>query len=279
VLGRKLHTNHRAAAPRRMRPREVKSGASSLMRDIALITSTIAPDPGVVGLQRINVKDRLDDYIKGLTFYCECLGQDVFQKLVYVDNSGYQLDDLVGVANDRQLSSRIEFISYKSTVSPKNGRFYLELNLINHAMKNSSFLNEDRDEVIWKVTGRYLIKNIRSIIARCRKQPQYDFYVNCRNYPADWADFYLVGFNFAAYQKVFSSNLHLYEGIVNGEEILRRYLDSEAVSGLKILRRLPSVPRVVGVRGYDGGKYGGIVDSVKFLARSALNAALPNFWI
>jgi len=249
------------------------------MRNIALITSTIAPDPGVVGLQRKNVIDRLDDYIKGLTFYCECLNQDVFQKLVYVDNSGYQLDDLVGIVNDKQVSPRVEFISYKSTDSPRNGRFYLELNLINHAMNTSSFLNEDRDSIIWKVTGRYLIKNIGNIISHCRKRPPYDFYVNCRNYPAGWADFYLVGFSLTAYQTVFSSNLHLYEGIVNGEQVLRRYLDTEAVSGLKILRRLPSVPRVVGVRGYDSGKYGGMVDSAKFFVRSALNVLLPSFWI
>jgi hypothetical protein len=249
------------------------------MKNIALITSTIAPDPGVVGLQRTNVQDRLEDYIKGLTFYCECLDRNVFQKLVYVDNSGYPLDDLVSIVAARRLAARVEFISYKSTVSPKNGRFYLELNLLNYAMKTAAFLNEAHDDVIWKVTGRYLIKNIGRIIANCRNHPQYDFYVNCRNHPAGWADFYLVGFTAPAYSRVFSSNLHLYEGIVNGEEILRRYLDSEAVSGLKILRRLPSVPRVVGVRGYDGGRYGGMVDSAKFLARSALNAVLPGFWI
>ena len=249
------------------------------MKNIALLTSTIAPDPGVIGLQRTNVKDRLDDYIKGFTFYCECIEKNIFQKLVYVDNSGYQLDDLIRIANTRQLSPHVEFISYKSTVSPKNGRFYLELNLINFAMNTSSFLTENGDSLIWKVTGRYLIKNVGNIIERCRKYPQYDFYINCRNYPTRWADFFLVGFNLMAYREVFSSNLHLYEGIANGEEVLRHYLNSEAVSGLKILLRLPSVPRVIGVRGYDGGKYGGIVDSTKFYARRALNALLPNFWI
>jgi hypothetical protein len=249
------------------------------VQNIALITSTIAPDPGVVGLQRANAKDRLGDYIKGLTFYCQCLRQNVFQKLVYVDNSGYPLDDLIEVAKDGQVSSQVEFISYRSTVSPKNGRFYLELHLLNHAINTSLFLNENRDDVIWKVTGRYLIRNVRSIVEQCQQLPHCDFYVNCRNYPSAWADFYLVGFTTAAYQEVFSENLQIYEGNINGEAILRSYLDSEAVSNLKILRRLPSVPRVVGVRGYDGAKYGGMVDSVKFLARSAFNAVLPSFWI
>jgi hypothetical protein len=249
------------------------------VRNIALITSTISPDPGVVGLQRVNPRDRLDDYIKGLTFYCECLSENVFQKLVYVDNSGYPLDDLIDVARFRQVSSHVEFISYKSAVSPRNGRFYLELNLMNHALNTSLFLNENREDVIWKVTGRYLIKNVGSIIAKCQKLPRCDFYVNCRNYPSAWADFYLVGFDTAAYQKIFSANLHLYEGNINGEAILRSYLDSEAVSNLKVLRRLPSVPRVVGVRGYDGAKYGGLLDSAKFFARSAFNAVLPSFWV
>jgi hypothetical protein len=249
------------------------------VRNIALITSTIAPDPGVIGLQRANARDRLDDYIKGLTFYCQCLSQNVFQKLVYVDNSGYRLDELMEIAKDWKVSSHVEFISYKSDVSPKNGRFYLELNLINHAIKTSAFLNENNDDVIWKVTGRYLIKNVRSILQQCQKLPRCDLYVNCRNYPSAWADFYLVGFNAAAYRMVFSANLQMYEGDNNGEAILRSYLDSEAISNLKILRRLPSVPRIIGVRGYDGARYGGMVDSAKFFARSAFNAVLPGFWI
>ena len=248
------------------------------MGNIALITSTIAPDPGVVSLKRINVADRLADYIGAFGFYCECLQKDVFQKLVYVDNSGYSLDALVSIARQRGLAARIEFISYKSTLSPKNGRFYLELNLIDYAVKNSVTLKESGADLIWKVTGRYLIKNIKAILAACRPFER-DFYVNCRNFPAGWADFYLVGFNLAAYHKVFAANLHLYEGNVNGEVILRSYLESGNASGVNILRRLPRVPRIIGVRGYDGASYGGLVDSGKYYVRSVLNALLPRLWI
>jgi hypothetical protein len=248
------------------------------MRNIALITSTIAPDPGVVSLKRINVKDRLADYINAFGFYCECLQEDVFQKIVYVDNSGYSLDDLVSIARQKDLTARIEFISYKSTLSPKNGRFYLELNLIDYAVKNSVVLNENGADLIWKITGRYLIKNIKSILSACRPFAG-DFYINCRNFPAGWADFYLVGFNLTAYRKVFSSNIPLYEGNVNGEAILRSYLESEHASGLNIRRRLPRVPRIIGVRGYDGVSYGGLVDSGKYYVRSVLNTLLPQLWI
>lgn len=248
------------------------------MGNIALITSTIAPDPGVISLKRINVKDRLADYINAFGFYCECLQKDVLQRIVYVDNSGYSLDDLVSIARAKGLTSRIEFISYKSTLSPRNGRFYLELNLIDHAVKSSAVLNESSADVIWKITGRYLIKNLKAILSACRRS-ECDFYINCRNFPAGWADFYLVGFKLSAYHKVFSPNIHLYEGNVNGEAILRSYLESGQASDLNILRRLPRVPRVIGVRGYDGASYGGVVDSGKYYVRSVLNTLLPKLWI
>lgn len=246
--------------------------------NIALITSTIAPDPNVHQLVRTNVADRLADYKVAFAFYCDQLNAGVFDRLVYVDNSGYDLREIEDIAREKGISERVEFISYISKISPNNNRFYLEINLIDYFVKNSLTLRNHPKGMVWKITGRYLIANIKSIIARCNGKPA-DFYVNMRNRPYKVVDFFLVGFNLAAYEALFLNNLAMYEGLHDDERALRRYLDADAPPSLRIRKRLPVTPRVIGVRGFDGGRYGGWNGTVKFYIRLIFNKALPFFWI
>lgn len=245
--------------------------------NILLITSTIAPDSGVLSLKRINVKDRLDDYKKAFSFYCDQLKKNIFSNIVYVDNSGYDLDELKKISNEKNVQSKIEFISYKSNINCSNNRFYLEINLIEYFYQNSKIIKENISCTIWKVTGRYLIKNISSIIIKS-KIKKYDFYINNRNYPYKIIDFYLVGFSLSAYKIIFSDNLGLYEGAKDGEIILREYLNNK-IPDLNILRRFPVVPRIIGIRGFDGGQYGGLKDLTKFYLRSLANIICPSLWL
>jgi transposase len=132
--------------------------------------------------------------------------------------------------------------------------------------------------MIWKITGRYLIRNVRNIVDRC-KTNQSDVYVNMRNHPYKVVDFYFVGFNLGAYEKLFSKNLEMYEGLQDGELILRHYLDSASLPTLNVVRRLPVTPRLVGVRGFDGNRYGGWKDAIKFYIRLVSCKVAPFFWI
>jgi hypothetical protein len=48
---------------------------------------------------------------------------------------------------------------------------------------------------------------------------------------------------------------------------------------LAIVPRFNETPRLLGTRGYDGGRYGGAKDSAKFAARYCLNKIIPQLWI
>lgn len=246
--------------------------------NIALITSTIAPDLNVHQLVRTNVADRLEDYKVAFAFYCDQLSAGVFDRLVYVDNSGYDLRGIDDIAREKGIIDRVEFISYKSNISPNNNRFYLEINLIDYFVKNSLTLRDHPTGMVWKITGRYLIANVSKVVARCNAKPA-DFYVNMRNRPYKVVDFFLVGFNLEAYKELFLNKLAMYQGLHDDERALRRYLDANAHPSLSIQKRLPVTPRVIGVRGFDGGRYGGWNGTVKFYIRLISNKVLPFLWI
>ena len=246
--------------------------------NIALLTSTIAPAPNVHLLARTNVAQRLEDYKTAFSFYCDQLSAGVFDYLVYVDNSEFDLSEIKAIANNKNVIGRVEFISYESDVSPSNNRFFLEINLIDFFIKNSQTLRKHPSAMIWKITGRYLIANVQHIVKRCNVA-RTDVYVNMRNHPYKVVDFYLVGFNLTAYESIFSKNLMMYEGLQDGELTLRRYLDSNPLPSLHIQKRLPVTPRLIGVRGFDGGRYGGVKDTVKFYIRLVSNKIFPYFWI
>jgi hypothetical protein len=244
-------------------------------RNIALITSTVAPAAGVLLLKRTDVQERLADYVRAFDFYCRCLCRGIFDRIVYVENSGYPLDRLQGVAQRHGVSSLIEFVSYRADTPPANNRLYLELNLISHALEASSFL-KDPDAVIWKITGRYIIKNVSKIVAKCSAR-QKDLYINCRNLPSRYTDFYFVGFRRPAFDVLFP-DLDAYRGREAGEFKLRQTLDQD-LPGVSVLPRFPAVPRVLGVRGWDGARYDSLRNLAKFQLRSAINFALPWLWI
>jgi hypothetical protein len=249
--------------------------------NIALITSTISPDPGVIALQRSNVNLRLEDYKAAFKFYCEKLKEKVFDKLIYVDNSGYSLDQLIAIAINTGVDKDCEFISYLSTVDPNNNRLYLEANLIDHFINSSEILNKScsvADCKIWKITGRYIITNIRKIISGC-SDGNFDLCLQYRDYPQRMVDFYLVGFSLDAYIKLISNNINMFKGKINGELILRRHLDAGYASEFHVIKRFKVVPRIVGFRAYDGARYGGIKDTLKYYLRAMVNNIAPFIWI
>ena len=114
------------------------------MKNIALITSTIAPDKNAHALKVINPKERLEEYVAAFNIYLKALKKGIFDKIAYVDNSQYPLTKLIQMAENEGLLDRVEFISYKSDLDPsKHGRFFLELNLIEYLKTHSTLFNKN----------------------------------------------------------------------------------------------------------------------------------------
>lgn len=241
------------------------------------MTATIAPAANTYLLKVTDPRERLDQYKESLGFYVSQLKAGVFDRIVFVDNSGRPLDELEEVADAAGASSQVEFVSYQSSIEPIYSRFYLEMNLIVQAMARSAFLRSDSCEVIWKVTGRYIVRNIAGIVRN--RPPAFDLYVNMRNFPERALDFYLVAFPRAQFEAHLGRDIDSYESVRHGEIILREKIETGEFGDMKIVKRFTRTPRLLGVRGFDGARYGGAADTAKYLIRAAANRTCPWLWI
>ena len=243
---------------------------------VLMMTSTIAPASNVFLLAHNSPTQRLHDYERALSFYVGLLKGNVVDKIVYVDNSGYDLAPLRTIALNAGVSEQCEFVSFRLESQPNVSRYFLEINLIKEGMARSQILS-GTGVAIWKVTGRYLVLNAATIIARAPSSA--DFYVNCRNYPYRTLDFYFVRFNAATLERLLTAELEEFRTVKSGEDILRERLQRNSAGDLKIIPRFNETPRLFGTRGYDRGHYGGIKDSAKYAIRYCLNKVLPQVWI
>jgi len=246
-------------------------------KNILIITATIEPLIDAPNLSRVDVSERMGDYKKALLFYVHCLEVGVINKIVFVDNSNYDLNFLKKIISESNSNKDVEFISYFGLDYPSGyGRGYGEFKLIEYAMMNSSFINAASNfDNIWKVTGRYIVKNLNSLVDR---RPMVDIYCNCRNYPIQWLDLYILSWSKGVYFKVLSDvYLNLREDNVNhsSEVIFRNFIDSLG-GEIKIYKRFLVEPKIEGVRGLDNKKYENM--KVKYLIRSCMRFFFPNFW-
>ena len=148
--------------------------------NILLLTATIQPPAGVPLLARTNSAARLDDYAKSLRFYLTLLGK-CFDAIVFAENSAYNLSVLRELARAAQVDNRVEFIScFGLDIPPSYARAYGEFKLVDHTVANSSFLGRDDGQIVWKCTGKYLVRNLDLIV---RERPRVcDVYCHMRKY-------------------------------------------------------------------------------------------------
>lgn len=243
--------------------------------NLLLITSTIAPHSSVFLLAHRDPGRRLQDYIQAMEFYTKILDKNIFDRIIYVDNSGYPLDAIEQIAKRNGVYDRCEFISFMTVPVEGVSRYYLEVNLIQEAMQRSALLADDKAS-IWKVTGRYIVANIDTIVSRAPQKA--DLYINCRNYPERVCDFYLARFNGHAYRELISRDLEAFKVARSGEVILRERIDNQA-GNLTVVPRFNVTPRLEGVRGWDGARYGGAKDLSKYYVRAMLNRIAPGLWL
>jgi hypothetical protein len=244
--------------------------------NILFLTSTISPNRAVSMLAYRDPEKRIQDYIKAFEFYANRIKNNTFDRLVYVDNSGYSLSSLEKIANQTGISERCQFISF-TTVPPENvSRYCLELNLMQEGMRRSSLLEDER-ATIWKVTGRYIVANIENIVSKAPQNA--DLYINCRNFPERVCDFYLVRFNRLAYDRLIARDTEEFRTARSGELILRERIDTRFEPDISIVPRFNVTPRLNGVRGWDGARYGGPKDLSKYLVRAVFNRLAPGLWL
>lgn len=244
-----------------------------------VLTATITPPQGVTNLARIDPGMRLEDYCKAFGFYCRMLAEGTITQLIFSENSGSDISRLRDLAEQHGVTRNTEFICYAGLdYPPAYGRGYGEFKLIDHVMKSSRLIQQLHfHENIWKITGRYILRNIPEIIAT--RPPDADFYCHCRNIPIAWIDLYVLCWNKTAYGE-FLENIyqHLREDRTQGpcEQDFRRIVDGNQFKS-NMVRRFRTIPRLEGNRGLDGLLYERM--GLKLKLRKLANMLAPRFWI
>ena len=258
----------------------IRAGVTRLnMENVLLMTATIAPRENTFLLSRHDPEQRKQDYIESLSFYLSVLERGVVSRIIFAENSPAELSDLQDLVRNRGLSDKVDFIKLGEGPEGQLSRFVLELDLLSKAMSNDVADRNPDDTLFWKITGRYIIRNISEII---RTAPNVDFYANSRDYPTKWTDFYLAAFTKNAFRKIFLDRISDYNTLRSGEEILREFIEENKTAGvnaIKVQERMKYVPRLSGIRGHDSGKYGGLRDSAKYYARVVMNRLVPSLWL
>lgn len=248
-------------------------------QDVLILTATITPPQGAVQLSRVDPMLRLRDYHDALDFYLACLNAGFISGIVFADNSASDVTLLRNLVRDRGAEKKVEILSFNGLDhSPAFGRGYGEFKLIDFVVDRSSILQKvSKDAPIWKVTGRYVLRNFESII---RSRPrEVDIYCHCRNIPKHWTDLYILSWNMRGYGLLLKGIYEHLNEEMNGcsaEHTFRRIVDQNA-QNCRIMKRFRVVPRLEGIRGLDNRRYEEM--SMRLYFRQIANSIAPWLWI
>jgi hypothetical protein len=238
--------------------------------NILLLTATIKPPAGVPELQRTDPLERMNDYVSALRFYCN-IHDTLISRIVFIENSGFDLSPLADVVSGAHATHRVEFLSFDGLDHPpRYGRGYGEFKLLDYALDHSKTLAAaDAGTVLWKVTGRYRVLNIGRIIRTA--PPKFDLYCDMRTWPIPWVDLRIFGCTLGGYRSCLKGVYQqLREDVINmAPEQHLHLIIGELAKSHRIVGRLRSEPLVDGIRGKDSKNYASGINLIKYLARAS----------
>ena len=253
----------------------MKCEIKMIRKQSLLLTATVTPQVNMRDLQVSRPGDRLTHYREAFSSLIanDCSG--LFQTIYIAENSGHDMKEFEKILSASK--SRIELLKIDPMTDGSLGRCFSEMSLIDQALKSDVIKDELNDNVlIWKLTGRYSVKNIRKIITNSYKNK--DIIINMRKYPIHWADMYLFAFNEKGWRALFDEMKASKElkSMSISEETIYSIVSGFAKSGaLDIRSRFPFEPHVRGIRGYDGRQYDFGSQRMKRYARQIARLLAP----
>lgn len=256
---------------------------------ILLLTATITPPGKVPNLVRTDPEVRLHDYEKALAFYMTLIDQGVVDYIVLVDNSNSNISTLQDLIKQSKFADRVEILSFYGLDYPAAyGKGYGEFKLVDYAMANSRIINQDKvNAIIWKVTGRYIVKNLAQVIQQ--RPSQFEIYCNFRfglTRPLykfqllKWMDLYLLAWTHIGYNASIRDVYKELRADYYGEaEVRFRELLEQATEKPKVITRYTTVPFIDGVRGFDGQNFSHGSNLWKYYSRRLTQNLMPSMWI
>lgn len=139
-----------------------------------LLTSTIQPSD-VIFCDRNNINQRFKDYFRSFQFW---IGEPSINKIVFVDNSGYGLQEFIKFScKNRFKNKQVEILSFKQDSFDRNlGKSYGETLIIKYAIENSKIISSS--DLILKGTGRYIPTNFYKVHKQLNKLSNTDVVAN-----------------------------------------------------------------------------------------------------
>lgn len=234
------------------------------MKNILLLTATIRPNPNQPQLALIDPQERLEDYKKALMFYTEALKHGVIDEIVFVDNSGFDLKCLSEFFG----SQNIEWLSYYGLDYPSTyHRGYGEFKLVDYAFENSEILKGlHAQDAIWKITGRYVVKNLKSVI-KFSPRP-FDIYCEIKK---GWLEMGVLAWSIEGYKQVIYGVSENFKSEMPPELILAQLIEKRAKSRVGLVTEFYWNPLIIGRRGTNGSSFQGKFTGIKYLILSCLN--------
>lgn len=217
-----------------------------------IMTATIAPPAGAPGLARVDPALRMTDYLDALSFYMGKLGQGI-DRILFVDNSDHDCTPLRDLAASRGKGSQVDIVSYAGLDYPPDyGRCYGEMRLLEHAMGLDLVRAMPDDTVFWKVTGRYKVRNLTSLV---RTRPRdATLYCDLRVGSSPWFDMRVMAWTKAGFAAVLTGFHDEIREDLNrgrpGEETAYRQLQPR-LGTTPVRLSLTREPLIDGVRAFD----------------------------
>ena len=136
-----------------------------------LLTWTIAPSNWIKKfnyINSLNPEKRLKEYETSIKYY---ITESLFDKIVFCENSNYNCEKRKNEMYifTKKNSKLLEIIQFQWNIEKtlELTYSYWEWECIDYAFKNSKLLRESKNR--WKITWRYIIKNINDIILSADK--------------------------------------------------------------------------------------------------------------
>ncbi len=233
----------------------MKNGSKK--KNIVLLTATITPRTNQPNLALADPAIRLQEYRTALEFYEMLLNAELIDGVVFGENSGFDLEKLA----QQFPSEKIEWLGYDDLdYSSEFHRGYGEFRLIDKCFQNSNFLqNLNGYDAVWKISGRYILKNLSSMINRSPER--FDIYCDVRN---GWAEMSVLAWSISGYQAVIKDIWKEFASNMAPELVLANIIALNQSRSLIFTLRYGWPPYLIGRRGTDGSTYQGRLHGIKF---------------
>lgn len=134
-------------------------------RYLLVMTACIDPSAGHYPLQRNQPSVRLEDYKSALRYWLKHPDQRL-QKILFIENSNYPLNELEQIARDENpLKKDVEFISLDCNWYPPGGHYgYAELRMLDLGLTQSRL--RDQTTHMIKISGRFTFPALKKLLDR-----------------------------------------------------------------------------------------------------------------